>query len=181
MGAGWLGRPVWEVSISIPFQAAFVKDLIRSLIDQRKCHCGLVNYTSTSAPQNLTYCYCTICRHLSGSPFIAWADITSSSLDIPNGTTNMKTLASKVADRTICSACGSSITMKYASDDATIGIAAGTIDERSLKGEAMKLTEHIFVEQKPGWYNLPEDGLKRWERFSAGFEEKLQAWMKERS
>ncbi len=93
----------------------------------------------------------------------------------------MKKLTSKIADRAICSACGSSITMKYASDDATIGIAAGTMDERSLKGEAMKLTEHIFVEQKPGWYTIPEDGVKRWERFSAGFEEELQAWMKERS
>ncbi|KAI4284264.1 MAG: hypothetical protein L6R38_001541 [Xanthoria sp. 2 TBL-2021] len=143
-----------------------------------QCHCGLIKYTSSSPPQNLTYCYCITCRRLSGSPFIAWADIPASSLAIPNDTNTdtLKTLTSDIAERTICGECGSSITMKYGFDETNIGIAAGAMDEGSLKGEVMKVTGHIFVEQKPSWYEIPEDGVKRWERFSDGFEEKLDMW-----
>ncbi|KAI4225213.1 MAG: hypothetical protein L6R36_004077 [Xanthoria steineri] len=148
-----------------------------------QCHCGLIKYTSTSPPQNLTYCYCITCRRLSGAPFIAWADIPSSTLHIPPNTSknSIRILTSDIAERTICRECGSSMTMRYGFDEANIGIAAGTMDEASLKGDEMKVTEHIFMEQKPSWYGIPKDGVKRWERFSDGFEEKLQIWRSERS
>ena len=45
-----------------------------------------------------------------------------------------------------------------------MGIVAGSIDEKSVKGELIKPTEHIFLEEKAGWYDLPEDGLGRFER-----------------
>ncbi|KAI4278188.1 MAG: hypothetical protein LQ337_001202 [Flavoplaca oasis] len=140
-----------------------------------QCHCGSIRYTSTSRPLNLTYCYCTTCRRLSGSPFIPWTDIPSSSFHLQNNS-GLKTLNSDIAERTICRECGSSITMKYQCDEATIGIAAGTIDEGNLHGNEMKATEHIFVEQKAAWHQMAEDGVKRWGRFSDMFEEKLRDW-----
>ncbi|KAL9000207.1 MAG: hypothetical protein Q9169_001109 [Polycauliona sp. 2 TL-2023] len=149
-----------------------------------QCHCGLIKYTSSSPPLNLIYCYCTTCRHLSGSPFIAWADIPSSSLHIPSND-SLKTLTSSIAQRTICSECGSNITMQYKCDETTIGIAAGTIDERCFAnaggGGLMKMgvTEHIFLEQKVAWYEIPDDGAKRWGRFLDEYEEKLEEWRKE--
>lgn len=68
--------------------------------------------------------------------------------------------------------------MMYHCDGANIGIAAGTIDEDSLEGRVMQVTEHIFLGQKPGWHAISEDGVKRWERFPDGFEKKLQEWEK---
>ena len=66
--------------------------------------------------------------------------------------------------------------MKYRFDEKTIGVAAGTINEGSLQVNEMKVTEHIFVEQKAAWHEIAEDGAKRWARFSDGFEEKLRDW-----
>lgn len=68
--------------------------------------------------------------------------------------------------------------MMYHWGGASIGIAAGTIDEESLKGAVMQVTEHIFLGQKPAWHAIAEDGVKRWDRFSDELEQKLQEWEK---
>lgn len=61
-----------------------------------------------------------------------------------------------------------------------MGIVAGSIDEKSVKGELIKPTEHIFLEEKAGWYDLPEDGLGRFERFSnAKSDKRIKAWLEE--
>lgn len=61
-----------------------------------------------------------------------------------------------------------------------MSIVVGSIDEGSVKGELMKPTEHIFLEEKAGWFDLPEDGLGRFERFSEGVSDrKIKAWMEE--
>jgi hypothetical protein len=53
-----------------------------------------------------------------------------------------------------------------------ISIATGTIDETSVKGILPKVSEHIFIGkwERKGWYELPEDGLDRFERFTEGDE-----------
>ncbi|KAL9022184.1 MAG: hypothetical protein Q9185_000584 [Variospora sp. 1 TL-2023] len=152
-----------------------------------RCHCGAVRYVSSSAPQNLTYCYCRACRHLSGGPFIAWVDILLSAfrLDSPTSETGdcvLKPLSSDVAVRSICNLCGSSVTMKYFCEE-TIGVAAGTIDEKGCAkgGDSgrWRIKEHIFLREKTEWFDVPDDGAKRWAGFSEGFEEKLEGWRKE--
>lgn len=151
-----------------------------------RCHCGAVRFASTSPPQNLTYCYCITCRRLSGSPFMAWADIPFSAFKLDTQSSDpsncaLRPLSSDLAVRSVCKKCGSSITMKYFCDE-NIGVAAGTIEEGSFakrRGDGVeKVTEHIFMGEKAGWYEVPEDGVKRWEGFSEGFEKKLRAWKK---
>lgn len=52
----------------------------------------------------------------------------------------------------------------------------GTVDEKSVKGDlkALKVDAHIFVGEgggagrKSGWYELPDDGVMRFEGFPAG-------------
>jgi len=53
--------------------------------------------------------------------------------------------------------------MQYKSSPDRISITAGSINEESIKGPLPKIKEHIFLDQskKPGWYDLPEDGLPR--------------------
>lgn len=59
-------------------------------------------------------------------------------------------------------------------------IVVGSIDEKSVKGELKKPTEHIFLEEKAGWYDLPEDGLGRFQRFNnAESDKRINAWVKE--
>lgn len=66
--------------------------------------------------------------------------------------------------------------MQYLSEPEMIGIPAGTIDEGSLGegvGERLRPECHIFLKEKASWFVVPEDGLERWEGFTAEMEERV--------
>ena len=58
----------------------------------------------------------------------------------------------------------------------TISVAAGTVDEESMKGRILKPENHIFVGEKAEWYTLPDDGLKRYKTFSPEYIDLLDGW-----
>lgn len=53
--------------------------------------------------------------------------------------------------------------MTYEADDEPerINISAGVLDDWEVKGDIVKPHEYIFVEEKPVWYDIPNDGLQR--------------------
>jgi len=65
--------------------------------------------------------------------------------------------------------------MVYDHQKESISIAAGTIDEGSVKGKLPKTGHHIFLEEKAGWYDLPDDETGRYAKFRAPFQERLDA------
>ncbi len=85
--------------------------------------------------------------------------------------------------------------MRYGWEVDRIGMCAGTIDEDTehggdgedeggRRGTGMaKVTlpkpgGHIFTMSKAGWYEIPDDGLPRWEGFSPEMKRKLDEWEK---
>ena len=66
--------------------------------------------------------------------------------------------------------------MTYYAEPDTISIAAGTVDEESMKGRVLKPNSHIFVGEKAEWYTLPNDSLKRYEAFPPGLTDALEVW-----
>ena len=84
----------------------------------------------------------------------------------------------------ICKDCGSPVTMRYHCDQDDIGLAVAGIETEGVvmeNGKALQATEHIFISQKPEWYEIPDDGTKKWDRFTPDFEEKLHRWRQNRS
>jgi hypothetical protein len=65
--------------------------------------------------------------------------------------------------------------MIYDHQPECIGIPAGTIDEGSVKGELPKTDHHIFLDEKAGWYDLPDDETGRYAKHRAAFQEGLDA------
>jgi hypothetical protein len=65
--------------------------------------------------------------------------------------------------------------MIYDHQKESIAIPAGTIDEASVQGELPKTDHHIFLEEKAGWYDLPDDGTGRYAKFRPAFQEGLDA------
>ena len=65
--------------------------------------------------------------------------------------------------------------MRYDHQPESIGIAAGTIDERSVKGELPKADHHIFLDEKAGWYDLPGDETGKFAKHRPAFQEGLDA------
>jgi hypothetical protein len=70
--------------------------------------------------------------------------------------------------------------MQYNCQPDRISFTAGSIDEDGVKGSLPKVKDHIFVEpgSKAGWYDLPDDGVPRFSKFSGGFQSKIDAWKK---
>lgn len=83
---------------------------------------------------------------------------------------------SDIAIRASCRDCGTPMFMTYYAVPDTISIAAGTVDEESMKGRILKPNVHIFVGEKAEWYSLPDDGLKRYEAFPTGLTDALETW-----
>ena len=80
----------------------------------------------------------------------------------------LKLLAiSKNAERGFCSACGSTLTFRYRATPDTLYLTIASVDQVASKGGIGALEglswKHIFVREKVDWYNLPEDGLPRFE------------------
>ena len=52
-------------------------------------------------------------------------------------------------------------------------MAAGTIDDSTLKGDLPRVPVHIFVEEKAIWHDLADDGGPRYARHEPEFQENL--------
>ena len=68
--------------------------------------------------------------------------------------------------------------MQYKLQPDKISITAGSIDGESVKGVLVKPSEHIFLGEKAGWFEIPDDGLERYARFCTEFDGKLENWKK---
>ena len=142
---------------------------------QGSCLCGDISYTGSSLPTEFSLCHCKNCRRHSGSAFSAWPDLPTSSLTI-RAKHAMLEQTSNLAKRSSCSQCGTPLFMQYHHIPDTVGVAAGTIEEDSLKEQLSGPSNHIFVAEKASWFTIPNDGLPRYEAFSPEFTKMLDAW-----
>ena len=70
--------------------------------------------------------------------------------------------------------------MVYHAIPDTISVAAGTVDDGIVVGELPGPTNHIFVAEKAPWFTIPNDGLKRYDRFPDSIQEAINVWSKDR-
>lgn len=94
---------------------------------------------------------------------MAFVDITN-----PEWTTPPDVFrASDFAQRYYCKICGSSIGMKYNynGDRNVLGVTLGTVDVDC--DFVPKIDQHIFLESKPAWAQVPDDGARRFQKFDA--------------
>ena len=137
------------------------------------CACGAIKWTSTALPFAMNFCHCVSCRKASGGAFQAFMDFETTAVrfDVQNPGTMKHVELSKNAKRGFCSECGSSMTMQYNVELEEIGVCAGSLDESSVKGGIQALDgikkKHIFVKDKVGWYDIPNDGYERQEHMKS--------------
>lgn len=131
------------------------------------CACGKLEWTSKALPTAICFCHCVWCRKASGGPFQAFLDFETDDVMIVAsiGSKLSEVELSKNAKRGFCSNCGSSLTMQYNVEPQFIGMCEGSLDENSVVGGMKALDginkKHIFVKDKVGWYDIPDDGVER--------------------
>ena len=116
-----------------------------------RCECGAVELRIEGELRSTIACHCGQCRRMSGH---YWAATAARVDQIKvNGEENLAWyVSSDIARRGFCRVCGSS--MIYHRNAANYwAIASGCIE-----GDAPKLAEHIFVDDKGSYYEIA-DGL----------------------
>jgi len=68
--------------------------------------------------------------------------------------------------------------MQYRFQPGFISITAGSIDEESVKKELPKMSEHIYLDEKAGWFEMPDDKIPRYAKFPLTFQGKIDEWKK---
>lgn len=125
------------------------------------CLCGAVRYEVRGPLRNVVNCHCSMCQRLHGN-FGPHSKARKVNITVTNeaGLTWFKT--SDVAKRGFCRECGSSLFWEPFDLDAT-GIIAGSIDGPTN----LKTIGHIFVAEKPDFYDIDDD-LPKFNESSAG-------------
>ncbi|KZP08656.1 hypothetical protein FIBSPDRAFT_938850 [Athelia psychrophila] len=130
------------------------------------CMCGAITYAGTSLPTSLTNCYCTTCRILSGSSFITFASFPSASITFTPSPPDSSDPSNPFHP---AHPSPPSPLSPFKHERTEISVPASTIHLANVKGELPGVGAHIFVGEKAPWYEIPEDGLPRYEKFSEGF------------
>lgn len=119
------------------------------------CLCEGVSFTITGPLRAITYCYCSQCRKTHGvmGPYTRAAH---SDIHFTSDNTLKWYKSSGHAERGFCDTCGASIFWRIIGDDSS-GISVGTLDQPS----GLTADAHIFTDDLPDFYPLPEDGLPR--------------------
>jgi hypothetical protein len=136
-----------------------------------KCACGRISFIANGDILSTTWCYCVTCRKQSGAPFLPFADLEKKAVSWNQEPDIWP--SSDIAERLFCKVCGSVVGMRYFVEADRVGIAIGVLDD--AEGLELIPSAHIFLKDKPGWFQVPDDGAERCQEFSTAWEEIL-AW-----
>ena len=118
------------------------------------CNCGGVTWEVSGEMRPITACHCSQCRKQTGLYYAA------SAADDVNLTITGESLkwyhATPEAKHGFCGDCGSALFWKHQKDSFT-SIPAGSIDGLSN----LKIAKHIFVDDKPDWYEITDGKPQR--------------------
>ncbi len=113
------------------------------------CLCGAVSVTAKAKSNNIDACHCDMCRKWGGGPFFAVECEDDVSFE---GDEHIAAYgSSEWAERGFCSKCGTHLFYRLR-NGGHYALPVGLLDD----GKNWRLTEQIFIEQKPLFYSFAE-------------------------
>jgi hypothetical protein len=116
-----------------------------------RCLCGAVRYRLDAPLRHVWVCHCGQCLRWHGHVG-AYSAAPREALELLAGDDLAWYRSSDTARRGFCRRCGSSLFWQADAAD-HVSIAAGTLDDTT----GLRTTAHIFVADKPGYYDLTDD------------------------
>jgi hypothetical protein len=116
------------------------------------CFCHAVRYEIEGEPLRATGCHCTICRHTSGAPYVAWFVVPRASLRWRDAAPS-RLRSSEDAIRTFCPSCGTPLTFESTVNPDEIDVTTCSLDEP----EKAPPQDHVFVRSRLSWIRLDDD------------------------
>lgn len=113
------------------------------------CLCGGVRFTGLGTCSPAEVCHCTVCRRHGAGPLM--------SVYFPEGVRFERddTLkwyrSSNIAERGFCSECGTVLFWRMHGADKP------SVSAHAVDAEITSIREHVFVDEKPDWYDFADD------------------------
>jgi hypothetical protein len=117
------------------------------------CCCGAVKFELSKQPSMMGTCHCSRCRKVGASTIVF---VKKEDLKWIQGKEHIEVFQPQAPykyERSFCKICGTSLG-EILSDMDSFPIAANTIDTEL----AVENSLHEFVDEKPGWYEICDDG-----------------------
>jgi hypothetical protein len=117
------------------------------------CLCSGIRYEIDASVEDMTNCYCGMCRKAHGAAYATFVTAQSKDFRYTHGEDLVETYASSPGlGRAFCSICGSSFAVIEAKTG-ELFVAAGTLDD----DPGVRLESHIFVGSKAPWTLILDD------------------------
>lgn len=109
------------------------------------CCCGAIRYEVTGAPYNVTNCHCSICRRISGAPFVTWFSVGLDNFHLLHGELQ-KFRSSARGVRSFCARCGAHLTFQFI-DGSEVDVSVCSLDEP----ERLPPTDNTRTSSRLSW------------------------------
>ena len=117
------------------------------------CFCGALRYVITGNPMYETNCHCSICRRVSGAPYLTWFTVKKTAFMLLKGTPQ-RFRSSVGGARGFCAICGTHLFYENSGSDEEIDVTTCSLDNV----EQFPPKDHTWVKSKPTWVHIA-DGL----------------------
>lgn len=118
-----------------------------------KCLCGSVEIKVTAAHNDVGMCHCEMCRRWTSGPMMVLH--VGKDLSITGAENITAYGSSDWAERAFCNKCGTNLYYKLVGNGDHM-LSAGLFDDVA----DMVLTNQIFIDEKPDYYDLANDTPK---------------------
>lgn len=127
------------------------------------CLCGDVGWEGAGEGHLVHHCHCGMCRKSTGTAFVTMGGFDVATFRFTKRGEVTRYRSSATAERCFCARCGSGVPGEPFGEHVfvTFGSLADDPGGRALA--------HIFVASKAPWYEIPDDGLPRFDAYPPGY------------
>lgn len=123
--------------------------MAKTIHHQGTCLCGAVSVSVTTKNTHVGVCHCSMCRKWGGGPLFAVEFAEDVSFEGAEHVTTFS--SSEWAERGFCRQCGTHLFYRL-KQNGHYALSLGLLDSN----EEWKITEQVFIDQKPSYYSLAE-------------------------
>ena len=116
-----------------------------------QCFCGFIRYQADGIPCNETNCHCSVCRRVSGAPFVAWFTVPRGGFRIVAGEP-ASFHSSDHGTRSFCPRCGTPLTFQSSHFPDEVDVTTCSL----LDPERVPPKDHTQVSSKLSWVKLDD-------------------------
>ncbi|HEY6641981.1 GFA family protein [Povalibacter sp.] len=116
------------------------------------CLCGALRYRSTHPPLRGVICHCSMCRHHSGAPALAFVHFPVAAFAWQRGEVSWFR-SSPYAERGFCAVCGSTIGMRESVLADRVQVCVGSLDEP----DRVRIDDHVWTQERIGWFDVRDE------------------------